>query len=144
MMAWGRGGVGAWERWRRGVGVIVILSFSVVSLSCFSERDAAAPIVIEGECAIPLSAIGPNKVVVAIRDFSFYPDTVRVRPGTEVTWVNCETTIQDFHTATSSSGLWTSGAINRAESFMHRFNSNGSFEYFCEPHPFMRGTVIVQ
>ena len=116
----------------------------MVLLSCFSERDGGGPVDVTGDCRIPQSAIGANKVIVAIRDFTFFPDTVRIRPGTEVTWVNCETTVQDFHTSTSSTNAWDSGALNRGEFYTRRFDGNGSFEYFCVPHPFMRGAVIVQ
>jgi plastocyanin len=122
----------------------LILSLLFVPLSCFSERDGSGPVDVTGDCRIPQSAIGANKVIVAIRDFSFFPDTVRIRPGTEVTWVNCETNVQDFHTSTSSTNAWDSGALNRGEFFTRRFDANGSFEYFCVPHPFMRGAVIVQ
>ena len=129
---------------KRPIAAVAIACFALSLVSCLSERDGTDPIGVEGECRIPLSAIGLNKVVVAVRDFAFFPDTIRVRPGTEVTWVNCETTVQDFHTSTSSTGQWDSGAINRGEFYARRFDSNGSFEYFCEPHPFMRGAVIVQ
>lgn len=122
-----------------GIGVL----FCMFLLSCFSDRDGTGPVVEDGGCRIPLSAIGPNKVVVAVRNFAFSPDTIRVRPGTEVTWVNCETDVQDFHTSTST-GNWSSGALNRGEFFARTFNAAGQFGYFCEPHPFMRGAVIVQ
>lgn len=127
----------------QGVGRGLVLGIGlVVLLSCFSERDGTGP-VDTGDCAIPLSAIGAGKVVVAIRNFTFSPDTVRVRPGTQVTWVNCETDVQDFHTSTSTGG-WDSGALNRGEFYARTFGSTGDFGYFCEPHPFMRGAVIVQ
>ena len=129
---------------KRPIAAVIIACFSLTLVSCLSERDGSEPVGVEGECRIPLSAIGANKAVVAIRDFAFFPDTIRVRPGTDVTWVNCETTVQDFHTSTSSTGQWSSGAINRGEFYTRRFDGNGSFEYFCEPHPFMRGAVIVQ
>ena len=137
----GRLGGGAMRRWGA---IAALVCFCFASLSCFSERDAGDPVGAAGECSIPLSAIGANKVVVAMRNFAFFPDTVRVRPGTQVTWVNCETDIQDFHTSTSSTGAWSSGALNRGEFFSRSFGTAGSFEYFCEPHPFMRGAVIVQ
>ena len=128
----------------QGVGRGLVLGMGLVFLlSCFSERDGTGPIVETGDCAIPLSAIGAGKVVVAIRNFTFSPDTVRVRPGTQVTWVNCETDVQDFHTSTST-GSWDSGALNRGEFYARTFGSTGDFGYFCEPHPFMRGAVIVQ
>lgn len=125
----------------RGRGLVLGLGLMFL-LSCFSERDGTGPVQ-TGECSIPLSAIGPNKVVVAIRNFAFAPDTIRVRAGTQVTWVNCETDVQDFHTSTSN-GNWASGALNRGEFFARTFSAAGEFGYFCEPHPFMRGAVIVQ
>jgi plastocyanin len=129
---------------RRSLAAFLLACFSLTLVSCLSERDGREPVGVEGDCRIPLSAIGANKVVVAIRNFAFFPDTVRVRPGTEVTWVNCETDVQDFHTSTSSTGAWDSGALNRGEVFSRSFGAAGAFEYFCEPHPFMRGAVIVQ
>jgi plastocyanin len=128
-------------RWRVWVTLVALVLFNI---SCFSDRSATAPRDEEGDCRIPASAIGANKTVVAVRDFNFFPDTVRVRPGTDVIWVNCETTVNDFHTATSQSGMWDSGVINRGEAYTRRFDSTGQFGYFCEPHPFMRGAVIVQ
>jgi plastocyanin len=129
---------------RRSIGGVVLVCFALTSVSCFSERDATAPGNVTGECVIPVSAIGANKAVVLIRDFAFFPDTLRVRAGTEVTWVNCETTVPDYHTSTSSTGAWNSGALNRGEFYARRFDGAGQFGYFCEPHPFMRGAVIVQ
>lgn len=129
-------GSGVWRRLVLGTGLVFLLS-------CFSDRDGTSPIVETGDCRIPLSAIGPNRVVVAMRNFAFAPDTIRVRPGTQVTWVNCETDVQDFHTSTSI-GNWSSGAVNRGESFSRTFSAAGEFGYFCEPHPFMRGAVIVE
>lgn len=123
--------------------VLMLCAIGLGIVSCFSDRNATGPVNNTGGCRIPLSAIGPNKIVVAIRDFSFFPDTVRIRPGTEVTWVNCETDVADFHTATAT-GLWDSGALNRGDSYTRRFDANGNFGYFCIPHPFMRGAVIVQ
>ena len=128
----------------RRIATLVVACFALAQVSCFSERDGSGPVGVEGECQIPLSAIGLNKTIVTIRNFTFFPDTVRVRPGAEVTWVNCETDIPDYHTSTSSTGAWNSGALNRGEFFTRRFDASGSFEYFCEPHPFMRGAVIVQ
>lgn len=132
------------KRGNRVATAIVMFCFVWTSISCFSDRDATQPIVQDGECSVPLVAIGANKTVVLVRDFTFFPDTVRVRPGTEVYWVNCETTVSDFHTSTSSTGLWDSGALNRGEFYARRFDAVGQFGYFCEPHPFMRGAVIVQ
>jgi plastocyanin len=123
---------------------VILFAFGFSNVSCFSDRDPTELITEDGACQIPLSAIGPNRTVVAVRNFTFFPDTVRIRPGDEVIWVNCETTISDFHTSTSDTGIWDSGALNRGEFYARTFSAAGDFDYFCEPHPFMTGAVIVE
>src|SRR5882762_7101189 len=44
------------------------------------------------------------------------------------------------------SGLWDSGILNQGSTFMHTFNTAGSFSYYCTPHGAccgMVGTVTV-
>src|SRR5882762_4836811 len=44
------------------------------------------------------------------------------------------------------SGLWDSGILNQGATFMHTFNTAGSFSYYCTPHGAccgMVGTVTV-
>jgi plastocyanin len=133
---------GEHESTRAGA-LLTLLAFALGTVSCFSDRNVTAPINTSGECRIPLSVIGPNKIVVAMRDFNFFPDTVRIKPGTQVTWVNCETDVVDYHTSTAT-GVWDSGALNRGEFYTRTFDTRGNFGYFCIPHPFMRGAVIVE
>jgi plastocyanin len=122
------------------------LSLALVTLpllSCFSERDGI--IEVGGDdCAVPASAIGANRAVVLIRGFAFFPDTLRVRPGTTVTWVNCEPDNIDPHSSTADNNAWDSGTLVPGTSFAHTFLSAGANPYYCRPHPAMRGTVLVQ
>jgi plastocyanin len=112
--------------------------------SCFSDRQAVLdPGDDSPECRIPGSAIGTNRAVVLIRGFRFLPDTVRIRAGGTITWVNCEAENVPSHTSTSSTGVWDSGLIAPGESHAETFGSAGSFSYSCVPHPTMRGVVIV-
>lgn len=112
-------------------------------LSCFSDRTAVLAPVGEG-CEIPGSAIGAGQAVVFIRNFAFSPDTLRIRPGTRVTWVNCESTNVESHTSTAINDDWNSGLIAPGESFAHEFTETGTNGYFCQPHPSMRGAVVVE
>jgi plastocyanin len=115
--------------------------------ACFSERQAATVIGPGGVCRIPVGSgvIGSVQAVVAIREFLYVPDTLRVPRGTTVTWVNCE---EDFanepHTATDEAGGWASQEMSPTDMFSRRFDTPGVFPYFCEPHPFMHGVLIVE
>ena len=115
---------------------------------CFSERVAAdgptGPAV--GECRIPVGSpiIGATGALVAIRNFSFQPETLHVKAGTTVTWINCEPTGVDAHTSTANDGAWDSPFIAPGETYTRTFGGAGDFDYHCVPHPFMHGVVIVE
>lgn len=114
--------------------------------ACFSDRQSITEPVADPACRIPMTSpiFGSTRALVAIRGFSFRPDTVRIRPGTEVTWVNCEPETVDAHTSTSEDELWNSPFLEPGESYTRTFSAAGAFDYFCAPHPFMRGVVIVE
>ena len=91
---------------------------------------------------LPSEAIGST--IVVVRDFAFTPAQVRVRPGTKVTWVNCEAPGTDSHTSTADAGAWSSPLLAPGATFTREFAATGAFPYHCEPHPGMRGTVTVE
>ena len=78
---------------------------------------------------------------VTIADFSFSPATVTINQGDTVTWVNNGPT---SHSATSTSGAFDSGVLPKGGSSSHTFDQAGTYSYYCKPHPFMKGTVVVQ
>lgn len=117
---------------------------TTVLLSCFSERPEALAPVSQAECGVPGSAIGSGHAIVLIRGFRFLPDTLRVSPGTTVTWVNCEPASVEAHTSTAVAGAWDSGPLPPGDAFERTFTGSDSFSYFCRPHPGMRGVVIVE
>ncbi len=77
---------------------------------------------------------------VAIVDFNYAPQIVRVAVGTTVTWVNGGVAP---HTVTARDGAFDSGFLNTGESFSRQFNAEGVVEYLCAIHPAMIGTVVV-
>ena len=131
----------------RVVITVVALIAAIIDVACFSERQSAtAPSGSLGTCnlAIAPPIIGTTQALVAVRNFSFNPDTVHVSIGTTVTWVNCEPPAIDPHTSNAQDGEWASGYIVPGATYSRRFNDVGRFDYYCEPHPFMRGVVIVE
>lgn len=112
--------------------------------ACFSEQGMVDPDG-EGECApLPVGSDVAGAVFVPIRSFAFRPDTVRVSPGTRVAWVNCEEEGTEAHTTTADDGTWDSPLMSRGDYFTYTFDQTGEYPYHCEPHPFMRGVVIVE
>lgn len=121
---------------------------AAIAVGCFSERSEATgpPGSVGGTCRIPVGSpiIGSTVALVAMQSFAFRPDTIRVRPGTTVTWVNCEAEGVDAHTSTSDSDDWESPFLEPGASYSFTFTRTGRFNYHCVPHPFMRGVVVVE
>ncbi|MDQ4045294.1 MAG: cupredoxin family copper-binding protein [Chloroflexota bacterium] len=81
-------------------------------------------------------------VQVDIKDFAYNPDPVMVKAGQSVTWTNHDSVP---HTATGQDReVLQSGTLNQGESYTQAFDTPGSFEYFCEFHPNMKGVVNVE
>ncbi|HEV2067110.1 MAG TPA: cupredoxin family copper-binding protein [Thermomicrobiales bacterium] len=81
-------------------------------------------------------------VEVDIQDFAYNPASVTIKAGQSVTWTNQDSAP---HTATARDrDVLQSGTLNQGESYTQTFDTAGSYEYFCEFHPNMEGTVIVQ
>ncbi len=78
-------------------------------------------------------------VSVDIRGFAFAPAVVRVRAGGTVTWTNNDSAV---HTATGNG--FDTGRLAGGQSATVTFDTPGTYEYQCTPHPAMRGTVIVE
>jgi LPXTG-motif cell wall-anchored protein len=87
------------------------------------------------------SANASASASVTISDFKFTPDTVTVNEGDSVTWNNDGPTV---HTATADDGSFDTGSLRKGESSSATFTQAGTITYFCQPHPFMKGKVIVQ
>ncbi len=87
------------------------------------------------------TAQGETVVVEAADGNVFEPATVTINVGDTVTWRNTDDVP---HTSTSDDGVWDSGALAAGEEFSFTFEEAGTFPYFCEFHPGMEGTVVVQ
>lgn len=117
--------------------LLTALCIGTIGAAACGDEGPAEPI---AEC---LEAAGVTGAAVAIRDFAFSPDTLRIAAGTQVTWVNCEPEDVDPHTATSDAGAWGSELLFPGDTFVREFPDVGTFAYHCVPHPFMRAVVIV-
>ena len=78
---------------------------------------------------------------VTIGDNFYDPDALTIGLGDTVTWINSGTA-PEGHTVTGSA--FDSGVIEEGGSFSQRFASAGVFDYICELHDDMTGTVVVR
>ena len=83
---------------------------------------------------------------VVIGSYSFNPQTLKVQVGTTVTWTNLDTVAHSVESGTpeAPAGLFRSELLSPTESFNYTFNLPGTFIYYCGPHPYMTGTIVVE
>lgn len=77
---------------------------------------------------------------VRIENFSYYPKEVVIKVGDSVSWMNYDS---QEHTVTID-GVFDSGLLPKGQSYKRIFNEKGIFEYYCTPHPYMTGKIIVE
>ena len=115
-----------------------------------AAADAETPAVAADATQAPAETAEPadeaaaagQEVPVDIRDFAFSPNPVEIAAGDTVTWTNQD---QVPHTATAEDrDVLQSGTISPGSSFSQTFEQTGEFPFFCEFHPNMTGTIVVQ
>lgn len=80
---------------------------------------------------------------VDIKDFKFIPSKIKVKKGTTVTWTNQDAIRHDVNPVEKSDAFKGSELLGKGESYSFTFNTVGTFDYNCSPHPYMKGTVEV-
>lgn len=117
--------------------LFVLVAMVAIAPSAFADHMTA-------EVSIPAgsSTAGCEKT-----NECFVPSEVTVDVGGEVTWSNDDSAA---HTVTSGDieggpdGKFNSDLFLAGKKFSHVFDEAGEYPYFCQVHPWMKGTVIVQ
>jgi plastocyanin len=103
-----------------------------------SEESAGETESTESEAAPSGEAAKSEKVEIV--EFTYQPDPVVVQVDGKVIWQNQDTAP---HTATADDGSFDTGTIEKGKLGSATFKEAGTFAYFCEIHPTMKGTVEV-
>jgi plastocyanin len=86
------------------------------------------------------SGAGQNKI--EIKDFAFNPQTITVKSGEKITWINRD---EEPHTVVSVGKQFKkSSALDTDQTYTIVAGAPGTYSYFCSVHPKMTGTIVVQ
>ena len=95
----------------------------------------------------PASAPGqePPRVLMVDNEpdltrWHYDPADITVPAGTTVVWVNRG---KEEHTVTADDRSFDSGLKKTGGTFSRAFAQPGKYSYYCQPHPWMKGTVLV-
>jgi len=85
------------------------------------------------------SGAGQNKI--EIKDFAFNPQTITVKSGEKITWINRD---EEPHTVVSVGKQFKkSSALDTDQTYTIVAGAPGTYSYFCSVHPKMTGTIVV-
>ncbi len=77
---------------------------------------------------------------VTIKNFSFEPANLTINAGDTVVFTNEDGAP---HTATANNGSFDTGNLRRGQNASLTFSAAGTYAYFCEIHPNMKGSITV-
>jgi plastocyanin len=95
---------------------------------------------LHAQSGIAASAV-PATHTVIVAGMKFEPESLTVKRGDKVVWVN-----RDFfpHTATAVDRSFDSGEIGTNAAWTYVANKAGTFSYVCTLHPAMKATLTVK
>ena len=119
-----------------------------VGLALVATMIAIAPSAFADHMKVDVSiATGSSTPGCEDTNSCYEPHEAIIDVGGEVTWTNTDTAA---HTATSGNptdgpdGTFDSSLFGPGKTFSHKFDESGTFNYFCQVHPWMAGVVTVQ
>lgn len=91
--------------------------------------------------ASSVNATAGENVTVRINGMRFEPANITVKPGTTVTWIH-ESRMP--HTVSGQADGLRSSTLYSGQKFSHTFDAAGRYDYLCDLHPSMKGSVVVE
>jgi plastocyanin len=79
---------------------------------------------------------------IEIKDFAFNPQTLTVKSGEKITWINRD---EEPHTVVGVEKQFKkSPPLDTDQEFTVTAGAPGTYTYFCSVHPKMTGTIVVE
>jgi len=111
-----------------------VLGLSRMSFHSVDHPIAITDVPLEGDA----STAHAHSIVVG--NFSFAPEATTVPVGTTITWTNRDDVP---HNIVSTEQRFRSPVLDTDEQFSTRFDTPGTYKYFCSLHPKMTGQIVV-
>lgn len=81
---------------------------------------------------------------VGMKNFAFTAPNLTVNKGDTVTWTNEEASLHTIVGDTFDSRTEKQAGLKLGESYSHKFDTAGTYNYKCSLHPFMTGKITVK
>lgn len=119
--------------------VFITLSIAALALAGCTSSGSTATTATTATAATTAGGAGA-KNEISIQGNAFNPDSLTVKVGETVTWINNDSYA---HTVTAKTGEFDSGNMASGAEFSFTFDKEGTIDYICGIHTFMTGKIVV-
>jgi plastocyanin len=115
------------------------LIFRIAALLCIISFSSLSALAGEMKDTDTIATSGNR---IEIKDFAFNPQTITVKSGEKITWINRD---EEPHTIVSVEKQFKkSSALDTDQKFTVTAGAPGTYTYYCSVHPKMTGTIVVE
>jgi len=84
-----------------------------------------------------------NSNQIEIMNFAYNSASVTIKKGTTVTWTNKDSAKHTITPDQESEDFKASELLGQGKTYSFTFAKAGTYSYHCEPHPYMKATIVV-
>jgi plastocyanin len=118
---------------------LLLISLSSILITGCTHSSKSLP----SSILPPASQSAETQTNIEIKDFTFSPQTITVKPGQVIMITNRDSAKHDF--AADDGKSFNTELISTDQSVLVTAPQNpGEYPYHCNPHPTMKGTLIVE
>jgi plastocyanin len=118
---------------------MLIFRLRIAALLCALAFSFLSALAGEMKDTDPIATGGTR---IEIKDFAFNPQTITVKSGEKITWINRD---EEPHTIVSVEKQFKkSSALDTDQEFTITAGAPGTYTYYCSVHPKMTGTIVIQ
>ena len=128
------------------IAIIVIIVISIYFINIPKDEESPDTLATNSGNITAISEISASidktqTYNIEIKNFAFNSAILNIKVGDTIIWTNKDSV---KHTATSDSGdELASPLVGEGETYSHKFETAGTYDYHCTPHPSMKSKVVV-
>ena len=119
--------------------VMALLIIALPLAGCAGTGKTASTTATETAAATTAGGAGAKNEII-IESNSFKPDSLTIKVGDIVIWINKDSY---NHTVKAKTGEFDSGNMASGAKFSFTFDKEGTYDYICGIHTFMTGKIVV-
>lgn len=127
---------------------VAVLAIAALLIATSGQKDKSSVTISSTDSSTAKSQTTTKDAVAAtavtIDNYDFGPKVIKVKVGDTVTWTNNDSVKHSIVADQASDTAPNGDLFGKGETYKFTFTKAGTYNYHCMPHPYMKGTVIVE